>query len=200
MARPKKFDYDSDDFYDEILALSMQGYGDAEIADLLSERFGESLDPTTFSCMKKGKYREWTEEENERRSVRINKVLTRGRRKINGIIVKGRYLKLALGGIKVKSKSIVTHKMRVDGVETDDEEIQTTETETELPPNLQALSTWLYHHDEEWRKKEVSKVDITTNGKDMVAPPSVNVQVVTNDPNLLELQDKSITLKQHEDE
>ena len=31
MARPKKFDYDSDDFYDEILALSMQGLTDAEI-------------------------------------------------------------------------------------------------------------------------------------------------------------------------
>ena len=34
----------------------------------------------------------------------------------------------------------------------------------------------------------------------MVTPPSVNVQVVTNDPNLLELQDKSVTLKQDEDE
>ena len=34
MARPKKFDYDSDDFYDEILALSMQGLTDAEIADM----------------------------------------------------------------------------------------------------------------------------------------------------------------------
>lgn len=43
-------------------------------------------------------------------------------------------------------------------------------------------------------------IDITTNGKDMVAPPSVNVQVVTNDTNLLELQDKSVTLKQDEDE
>ena len=37
MARPKKFDYDSDDFYDEILALSMQGLTDAEIADALEK-------------------------------------------------------------------------------------------------------------------------------------------------------------------
>ena len=29
MARPKKFDYDSDDFYDEILALSMQAVFDS---------------------------------------------------------------------------------------------------------------------------------------------------------------------------
>ena len=37
MARPKKFDYDSDDFYDEILALAMQGLTDAEIADSLAD-------------------------------------------------------------------------------------------------------------------------------------------------------------------
>ena len=43
MARPKKFDYDSDDFYDEILALSMQGLTDAEIADALDDKFGVSL-------------------------------------------------------------------------------------------------------------------------------------------------------------
>ena len=49
-------------------------------------------------------------------------------------------------------------------------------------------------------KELTTRVDVTTNGKDMVTPPSVNVQVVTNDPNLLELQDKSVTLKQDEDE
>lgn len=49
-------------------------------------------------------------------------------------------------------------------------------------------------------KELTTKIDVTTNGKDMVAPPSVNVQVVTNDPNLLELQDKSVTLKQDEGE
>ena len=44
MARPRKFDYDSDDFYDEILALAMQGFTDAEIADMLVDKFGVSLD------------------------------------------------------------------------------------------------------------------------------------------------------------
>ena len=38
MGRPKKFDYDSDDFYDEILALAMQGLTDAEIADALEDK------------------------------------------------------------------------------------------------------------------------------------------------------------------
>lgn len=28
------------------------------------------------------------------------------------------------------------------------------EGETELPPNMQAISTLLYHHDPEWRKVE----------------------------------------------
>lgn len=53
MARPKKFDYDSDDFYDEILALAMQGLTDAEIADSLADKFGVSLSPDVFSTMKK---------------------------------------------------------------------------------------------------------------------------------------------------
>lgn len=68
MARPKKFDYDSDDFYDEILALAMQGLTDAEIADSLADKFGVSLSPDVFSTMKNGCYANWTEKENQRRS------------------------------------------------------------------------------------------------------------------------------------
>ena len=73
MARPKKFDYDSDDFYDEILALSMQGLTDAEIADALDDKFGVSLSPEVFNCMKNGNYDKWSDEENERRSARAEK-------------------------------------------------------------------------------------------------------------------------------
>lgn len=151
MARPRKFDYDSDEFYDEILALAIQGMTDAEIADALQDRFGESLDPETFSCMKNGNYISWNDEENARRSERLLKVLARGRRKTTSA-VRGAYLKAALGGKKVKSKTVVKRRLKVDGVYTDDEEIQTSETETELPYNVQALATWLYHHDPEWRK------------------------------------------------
>ena len=151
MARPRKFDYDGDDFYDEILALAMQGLNDAEIADALGDKFGQSLSPEVFSTMKNGCYAQWNEEENERRSERLNKVLARGRRKTTSV-VRGAYLKAALGGKKVKSRTIVTRKLKVDGKETDDEVIQTSETETEMPYNIQALATWLYHHDPEWRK------------------------------------------------
>lgn len=52
MARPKKFDYDSDDFIIEIIGIAMQGLTDAEIADSLADKFGVSLSPEAFSSMK----------------------------------------------------------------------------------------------------------------------------------------------------
>lgn len=163
--RKEKFDYEGDDFYDEILALAMQGLTDAEIADSLEDRFGEKLSPERFSCMKNGKYEAWSEEENKIRSERMCKVLSRGRRKINAI-VRGTYLKAAIGSKKVKSmtKRFVQDKCPCMGADkkcpdcggsgwtilTDKAVIQ--ETEQDLAPNMQALSTWLYHHDMEWRK------------------------------------------------
>lgn len=167
MARPPKFDYDSDDFYDEILALSMQGLTDAEIADALEDRFNASLSPEAFCSMKNGNYDKWSEEENERRSARLVKVLARGRRKINSI-VRGAYLKAALGGKKLKNKSTTTRRMRLpDGTLTDEEDIQTTVSEIEQPSNIQALATWLYHHDEEWRKIERKQDEDTDIPKDI---------------------------------
>lgn len=152
--RPKKFDYDSDDFYDEILALSMQGLTDAEIADALSDKFGQSLDPCTFYSMKNGNYRGWNADENARRSVRLCKVLARGRRKIVSVI-RGAYLKAAIGGKRTKNIHTTRRRIRMaDGTLTDNEEIQTVESEIEMPPNVQALATLLYHHDEEWRRVE----------------------------------------------
>lgn len=85
MARPKKFDYDSGDFYDEILALAMQGLTDAEIADSLADKFGQSLSQEAFSTMNNGCYDKWSDEESQRRSARFVKVLAHGRRKITSI-------------------------------------------------------------------------------------------------------------------
>lgn len=163
--RPRKFDYDGDDFYDEILALSMQGLTDAEIADALEDRFGQSLDPETFISMKNGNYHRWSDKENEKRSARIVKALARGRRKTN-TLVRGAYLKGALGGKKIKTKTVVTRRLKLDGVYTDDEEIQTSETETEMPYNMQALATWLYNHDEEWRARTNKKKEEQSEEKD----------------------------------
>ena len=162
MARPPKFDYNSNDFYDEILALSMQGLTDAEIADSLEDKFDASLSPEVFCSMKNGNYDCWSDKENEERGARLTKALSRGRRKINGI-VRGAYLKAALGGKKVKSGSKTSRKIKLsDGTLTDDEDVQTVDSFQEMPPNIQALSTWLYNHDQEWKKACNSKGDEET--------------------------------------
>jgi len=85
------------------------GLTDAKIADALADKFGNSLSPERFNCMKNGMYDKWTAEENKRRSERLGKVLARGRRKITSI-VRGAYLKAALGGRKIKSSTITKHK------------------------------------------------------------------------------------------
>lgn len=172
MAKPK-FDYNSNEFYDEIFALAFRGLTDAEIADALSEKFGQTLASEVFSRMKNGCYEGWSNKENKIRSEKISQVLSRARRKIN-VLIRGAFLSAALGGKKVKSKSVVSRKLkRPDGTLMDMEDVQTTETETELPPNLQAITTWLNHHDEDWRKttqeeedNEEGSIDITNWIKD----------------------------------
>jgi hypothetical protein len=68
--------------------------------------------------------------------------------------VRGRYLKAALGGLKTKNVSKIkqpTYDERT-GEYLGERVVQINETEFEAAPNIQALSTWLYHHDSEWRK------------------------------------------------
>ena len=60
-------------------------------------------------------------------------------------------LSVSLGGIKTKS-TVVRKLKDQEGNLTGEEELQV--SESELAPNLQAMSVWLYHHDEEWRKVE----------------------------------------------
>ncbi len=178
----KKFDYNGDEFYMEIMALAMQGLTDSQIAFSLSEKFGQSLDESVFSRMKNGKYDKWSKEENVERSNRIGQALTHGREKVNSI-VRGSYLKSALGGKKVKT--ITRRFLEIDceckgknkkckkcggvgKVPVSDKAI-VQENEQELPPNMQALATWLFNHDKEWRKSviEGKKLDVTSNGKDI---------------------------------
>ncbi|MFI3322055.1 MAG: hypothetical protein R3Y50_05970 [Rikenellaceae bacterium] len=154
MARPPKFDYDSDAFYEEVLTLAIQGLTDKEIATALQERFDVSLSPEVFSCMKNGSYKGWSKAQNKERSERLSKVLARGRVKIVGIL-RNAYLKSALGGKMLKSKSVVTRRLKLpDGTMTDIEDVQTTESENEQPANVQAISTLLFHYDPDWRKAE----------------------------------------------
>jgi hypothetical protein len=153
MAKPK-FDYNGSEFYEELFALALQGMTDAEIADGLSEKFGRTLTPEVFCRMKNGKYEGWNGKQNKVFGDHISQVLARARRKVNSI-VRGAYLKAALGWKKLKNKAITKRKVQLpDGTFSDEDIVQTTDTENELPPNMQALSTWLYHHDDDWRKIE----------------------------------------------
>lgn len=150
MAKPK-FDYNGKEFYDEIERLALQGQCDAEIAYSLADKFGVDLSPGVFSDMKNGKYPGWTKEENEKRCKVISLKLERGRYKMNSM-VRGRFLKTAMGLIKVKGVTVTKRHMIVDGQQTPDMIVETRETEQETPPSMQGLSTWLYHFDPQWRE------------------------------------------------
>lgn len=170
MAKPK-YDYTSEGFLSEIERLAKKGLTDKEIA------LSIGLAPPTFSD-KKGQIAE------------LNEVLSRARATLNAAI-RAKFLALAMGGIKTKTTTTSRLKLS-DGTLTDNEVVQT--IEIELAPNLNAQSTWLFHHDEEWRQRTVSKVDVTTNGKD-IAPQKVNIEIVYNKKEDVELQDKTTAIE-----
>lgn len=129
--RKPKYDYKGEEFLSLVESYAKKGFTDKEIA------YAVGLEPSYFYDLK-GKILE------------ISNVLARGRAQINAA-VRAKFLAMALGGIK--TKSTVVKKLRdIEGNLTGEEELQV--SESELAPSLQAMSVWLYHHDEEWRKVE----------------------------------------------
>ena len=130
-------------FLSLVESYAKKGLTDKEIA------YAIGILPQTF-CEKKSEYTE------------ISEVLARGRATINAT-VRAKFLAMALGGIK--TKSTVVRKLRdSEGNLTGEDELQV--SESELAPNLQAMSVWLYHHDEDWRKierKQDEDADIPTD-------------------------------------
>lgn len=167
----RKFDYDSDEFYEEIFNLAMQGMKMSEMSYALADRFGVSLNPNVFDSMKNGNYENWTEEENKKYGARISETIARGREKVTSI-VRGRYLKTALGGVKVRGKVTRTRHLIVDGQPTEDLVVETTESEQETPPNIAALSRWLFQNDPDWRK-----VQRGTEEEDLPFDPKKGVSI-----------------------
>ncbi len=179
MAKPK-FDYYSDPkFYQIIEDYAQKGLTDKNIAWALVKEYGDNLSPQYFSELKneKDKNGELTE-----RAKNISEALARGRDKIN-MVVRDTYLKSALGGKKVKTvvKRYVETSCPCDGQNENCTECGGTgrifssnkavmqESEIELAPNIQALGTWLFNHDDEWRQKTIEgkKLDITTKGEEI---------------------------------
>lgn len=179
MAPRPKHDYDHPDFYKLIEQYAMNGYSDREIANELD------LSPDVFGSMKNGNYARWTEEENQERSTLIDRGLARGRTKVNAI-VRSTYLKTAVGGKKItsSSKRFVQDRCVCMGEDKKCPECGGSgwviltdkaifhETETELPPNVQALSTWLHLHDEEWRK---ASEGLSDSGANKIEGITINV-------------------------
>lgn len=152
MAKPK-FDYKSKEFLDGIEKLAKQGFTDGEIAVTIGLAVAE------FSRKKS-------------QIPQIAQALNRARHTVNSA-VRQTYLAVALGKIKTKT---VTKRL-AEGGETANSMV-VYETETEQPPNPQALSTWLFNHDEEWRKKTIEgkKLDVTSGGKELF--PEITVEII----------------------
>lgn len=129
--RKPKFDYTSEDFLSTVETYAKKGFTDKEIA------FALGMNPTYFCEIKSS-------------TSELSEVLTRGRATVTAT-VRAKFLAMALGGIKTKSVTVRKLKDK-DGNLTGDEEVQS--IESELAPNLQAQSVWLYHYDEDWKKTE----------------------------------------------
>lgn len=177
--RPPKFDYESKAFLDYIEDLAQKGYTDKNISFALIQKFGETLTPQKFNEFKNEKDKEGNPTE---RGKKISEALARGRAKLN-LIARDTYFKAALGGKKVKDiyRIFAEYKCGCGGSDRNCEMCHGTgrvvsenkavvqEVERVLPANLQALGTWLFNHDEEWRDKiiEGKKIDVTTKGKEL---------------------------------
>lgn len=216
MSAQKKFDYDGQDFYTAIGNLASRDFNDYEIAmhlgeevrkiienrnnevidnaetpdDIVledTENIPDSLAPEVFSRMKNGNYDKWTEQENKLRSMLIGQALSQARVKLN-LLYKGVYDKLAMGKWKTKTTTKVERNtINKEGIPYT--ETTTTTTEQELPPNMQALTTWRFNHDPEFKKtlRQMKKMDVSLEDKTI---DKIKVNIVYNKKEDTELQEK----------
>ena len=217
MPAKKKFDNDGQDFYTAIGNLASKDYDDCEIAQFIGDeirsivrqRYEDAIDtaetpdqipeepkydeipksltPEVFAKMKNGNYEGWSEQENKLRSMLISQVLQHARGQLR-LVYKGVYDKVALG--KIKTKTTTTQERNTvtkDG--TPYTEKTTTTTTQEMPPNLQALTMWRWHHDPEFKNamREMKKMDVAVEDKNI---DKIKINVVYNKKEDTDLQDR----------
>lgn len=217
MSRQRKFDYDGEDFYDAIGNLAAKDYEDGDIAQFLGEEIRsimkkrhedavdaaetpdqmpdepdyeaipDGLDPDVFGKMKNGNYDGWTERENKLRSMLICRVLLYARGKLR-LAYREVYDKVALGKIKTKTTQ-TQERNTVNRDGTPYTETVTTTTTQELPPNLQALTMWRWHHDPGFRRSmtQMKKMDVSVEDKSI---DKINIKVVYNKKEDTDLQEQ----------
>lgn len=149
MARPK-YDYDSEDFYRRIRKSAERQMRDSHIIWDKVIAKDLSLNERTFSEMKRGEYRHWSESENETRRRRINEVLSEAEESFTPEVWK-MILEMGLGN--AESQDTVFDV--VDGKAKNSQRV----TVHKLPPNLGALQLWLRHHSKTYRGVESGKAD-----------------------------------------
>ena len=117
----------------------------------------------------------------------IGQALSQARVKLN-LLYKGVYDKLAIGKWKTKSTTKVEkNTINKEGIPYT--ETVTTITEQELPPNMQALTTWRFNHDPEFKKtlQQMKKMDVSVEDKTI---DKIKVNIVYNKKEDTELQEK----------
>lgn len=206
----EKFDYEDPVFYETIQELASAGYSDASIAYGLADKFGKSLTPESFS-----RFKNETNDNGEptQRNILINQALTRGR---SGILQAARstYYQMALGQRKtsIVRRNAVQKRcpccFENDMTPKEDctrcggtgwyyltDKVITEESEMEIAPNMQALATFLYNNDPEWRenilrKKREEAEAAAAGGDSSGLPTAVNIRITYNQKEDLALQEK----------
>ena len=182
-----KFDYTGKAFLSAIEDMARQGYCDASIAYGLATKFdGARLDPTYFNKLKNEKDKNGKP---TRRGIAISQALARGRVDVNAA-VRATYLQMALGQRTVKTT--VTQRLRNKYGELTDDELVST-TEQEIAPNMQALATWLYNHDSDWRESVIARKQEEREAamaESETGPTEVSVDITYNQKSDLDLQEK----------
>jgi len=206
----EKFDYEDPVFYETIQELASAGYSDASIAYGLADKFGKSLTPESFS-----RFKNETNDNGEptQRNILINQALTRGR---SGILQAARstYYQMALGqrktsivrrnAVQKRCPCCFENDMTPKGDCTRcggtgwyylTDKVITEESEMEIAPNMQALATFLYNNDPEWRenilrKKREEAEAAAAGGDSSGLPTAVNIRITYNQKEDLALQEK----------